>query len=42
MLKLMMLNFRAARKYDEVTTLEQNLKELKEEYWRQQQESGHP
>jgi hypothetical protein len=32
-----MLNFRSAHKYDEVATLEQNLKELKEEYWRQQQ-----
>jgi hypothetical protein len=37
-LKLMMINFRSAQKYDEVATLEENLKELKEEYWRQQQE----
>lgn len=40
MLKLMMLNFRSAHKYDEVATLEQNLKELGEEYWRQRQEHG--
>ncbi|GFG29369.1 hypothetical protein Cfor_06116, partial [Coptotermes formosanus] len=31
---------RSAQKYDEVATLEQNLKELREEYWRQQQENG--
>jgi hypothetical protein len=36
----MILNFRSAQKYDEVATLEQNLKELREEYWRQQQENG--
>jgi hypothetical protein len=42
MLKLMMMNFRAAHKYDEVATLEQNLKELKEEYWRQQQVRSQP
>jgi hypothetical protein len=42
MLKLMMLNFRSAHKYDEVATLEQNLKELREEYWRQRQEHGQP
>lgn len=39
-LKLMKLNFRSAQKYDEVATLEQNLRELKEEYWRQRQENG--
>jgi hypothetical protein len=39
-MKLMMLNFRSAQKYDEVATLEQNLRELKEEYWRQRQENG--
>ena len=39
-LKLMILNFRSAQKYDEVATLEQNLRELKEEYWRQRQENG--
>ncbi|KDR16038.1 rabenosyn-5 [Zootermopsis nevadensis] len=33
---------RAAHKYDEVATLEQNLKELKEEYWRQQQVCDEP
>jgi hypothetical protein len=39
MLKLTGLNnFRSAHKYDEVVTLEQNLKELRQEYWRQQQE----
>jgi len=31
---------RSAQKYDEVATLEQNLRELKEEYWRQRQENG--
>lgn len=40
MLKWMMLNFRLAHKYDEVATLEQNLQELREAYWRQQQEHG--
>lgn len=39
-MKLMILNFRSAQKYDEVATLEQNLRELKEEYWRQRQENG--
>lgn len=33
---------RSAHRYDEVATLEQNLKELGEEYWRQQQEHGEP
>jgi hypothetical protein len=37
-LNLMMLHFRSAQKYDEVATLEENLKELREEYCRQQQE----
>jgi hypothetical protein len=40
MLTLMMLNFRLAHKSDEVATLEQNLKELGEEYFRQQQKRG--
>ncbi|PNF32985.1 hypothetical protein B7P43_G16501 [Cryptotermes secundus] len=31
---------RSAHKYDEVATLEQNLQELKEAYWKQQQEHG--
>jgi hypothetical protein len=37
----MIMNFRSDERYDEVATLEQNLTELTEEYWRQRQEDGH-
>jgi hypothetical protein len=36
----MILNFRSAQKYDEVVTLERNLRELREEHLKQQQENG--
>jgi hypothetical protein len=38
----MIVNFRSAQKYDEVATLEENLKELREEYLRQRQERDQP
>lgn len=36
-----MLNYRVAHRYDEVTSLEENLHELKKEFWKKQQAQDH-